>query len=255
MPLKVYRARSMTDALAEVKKDLGADAVILHTRSYKSPGILGLGSRNMFEITATNDQPELAKRPERKALRAAPERPTTATPAARQLSGAVAARAYAGAGSSGGGTALAEPPAKAEPFKPEGPRPKLVREPAFEPPRVMSVADSRQDKVVAAPVGPGIEDELLSIKRMLGRVLATSSQSASSRQGSMPDALFEHYLALTEQSVASEIADEIVGRVTIAHQPAGEAPEGWDRSLDLVQGAHESLKVWRDARRRSLRRR
>ncbi len=213
MPLKVYRARSMTDALAEVKKDLGADAVILHTRSYKSPGILGLGSRSMFEITATNDQPELAKRPERKALREAPERPTTASPAARQLSGAVASKAYAGMSAGGGGTALAEPPARTESFKPAEPAPKLVREPAYEPPRVMAVADSRQDKVASAPVGPGIEDELLSIKRMLGKVLATSSQSASSRQGSMPDALFEHYLALTEQSVASEIADEIVGRV------------------------------------------
>ena len=216
MPLKVYRARSMTDALAEVKKDLGSDAVILHTRSYKSPGILGLGSRNMFEITATNDQPELAKRPDRKALRPAPERQTT--PAARQLSGAVASRAYAGATanigkSSGGNTALVEPPpARVESYKPAEPEPRIVREPAFESTRMMAVADSRQDKA-ARSVGPGIEDELLSIKRMLGRVLATSSQSASSRQGSMPDALFEHYLALTEQSVASEIADEIVGRV------------------------------------------
>ena len=35
MTLKTYRARSMGDALAEVKKDLGRDAVILHTRTYR----------------------------------------------------------------------------------------------------------------------------------------------------------------------------------------------------------------------------
>ena len=217
MPLKVYRARSMTDALAEVKKDLGAEAVILHTRSYKSPGILGLGSRSMFEITATNDQPELAKRPERKALRAGSERPAMQSAAAKQLSGSIASRAYAGAGSGGhsggGGTALAEPPPKAEAHHNAQPDLKVVRESTSEPSRVMAVAGSRQDKVAPSHAGPGIEDELVSIKRMLGRVLATSSQSASSHPGSMPDALFEHYLALTEQSVASEIADEIVGRV------------------------------------------
>lgn len=215
MPLKVYRARTMTDALAEVKKDLGAEAVILHTRSYKSPGILGLGSRNMVEITATNDQPELAKRTERKALRPAAERSANATPASRQLSGAVASRAYAsssfGSGS-GGATAIAEPPRQAAPPAETRPEPRIVREPAFESPRVMSVAQSRQDKA-AAPIGPDLADELHSMKRMIGRLLSTSTQAASSRQGSMPDALFEHYLALTEQAVASEIADEIVGKV------------------------------------------
>lgn len=211
MPLKVYRARSMTDALAEVKKDLGADAVILHTRSYKSAGILGLGSRSMVEITATNDQPELARRPERRALRA-PDRPVTASPASRQLSGAVASRAYAG-----GGVALAEPPRPSpEPaITPRTPPPSLAAskplgEPHFEASRAMSVAPSRQDKPA---IGPDLEDELHSIKRMIGRILSTSAQSAGARQGSMPDALFEHYLALTEQAVASEIADEIVGRV------------------------------------------
>lgn len=205
MPLKVYRARSMTDALAEVKKDLGVDAVILHTRSYKSPGILGLGSRSMVEITATNDQPELARRPERRALRAA-ERPVTQSAASRQLSGSVASRAY-----TGGATALAEPPpqrfetpvAQASSVTPQ-------REQEFSAPRAMTVAHSRQDKPAT---GPDLEDELHSIKRMIGRILSTSAQSAGARQGSMPDALFEHYLALTEQAVASEIADEIVGKV------------------------------------------
>ena len=43
MPLKVYRARSMTEALAEVKKDLGHEAVILHTRTFKTSGVLGIG--------------------------------------------------------------------------------------------------------------------------------------------------------------------------------------------------------------------
>jgi len=213
MPLKVYRARSMTDALAEVKKDLGAEAVILHTRTFKTPGILGLGSRSMVEITATNDQPALAK-PERKPQRALTERPVTTSAPARPLASAAASRAYAGAGVptgslgavASGGVALVEPPVPVQMPRPQ------VQFTAPEP-RVMTIAPSRQDKQAPRFVQPAIEEELVSIKRMLGRVLATSSQSASSRQGSMPDALFEHYLALTEQAVSAEIADEIVGRV------------------------------------------
>ncbi len=55
MTLKTYRAASMAEALAEVKKDLGADAVILHTRSYRVGGFAGIGARTVVEITASAD--------------------------------------------------------------------------------------------------------------------------------------------------------------------------------------------------------
>lgn len=45
----------MADALAKVKKDLGKDAVILHTRTLTRGGVLGIGARSVVEITATND--------------------------------------------------------------------------------------------------------------------------------------------------------------------------------------------------------
>ncbi|MEL7485229.1 MAG: flagellar biosynthesis protein FlhF, partial [Planctomycetota bacterium] len=63
MALKVYRARSMNDALAEVKRDLGSDAVILHTRNYKTGGLFGLGARSIVEITATTDDSPPTRRP------------------------------------------------------------------------------------------------------------------------------------------------------------------------------------------------
>ena len=51
--LKTYQAESMSDALAEVKRDLGRDAVILHTRSIRKSRFLGLLRRkSMWEITA-----------------------------------------------------------------------------------------------------------------------------------------------------------------------------------------------------------
>src|SRR5688572_28928361 len=51
--LKTYHAYTMAEALAAVKRDLGADAVILHTRSFKRGGFLGLFRRTLIEVTAT----------------------------------------------------------------------------------------------------------------------------------------------------------------------------------------------------------
>jgi len=52
--LRTYQAYSMAEALAAVKRDLGLDAVILNTRSYRRGGFLGLGRRTVVEVTATS---------------------------------------------------------------------------------------------------------------------------------------------------------------------------------------------------------
>ncbi len=54
MNLKTFRGNSMAQALAEVKKGLGQDAVILHTRTYRVGALFGLGGRNIVEITASD---------------------------------------------------------------------------------------------------------------------------------------------------------------------------------------------------------
>ncbi|MEM9372609.1 MAG: flagellar biosynthesis protein FlhF [Planctomycetota bacterium] len=53
MKLKTFQAATMAEALSAVRKDLGNDAMILHTRSYKVGAWLGFGGRNMVEITAS----------------------------------------------------------------------------------------------------------------------------------------------------------------------------------------------------------
>ena len=52
MRLKTFKASSMPLALAQVKRELGSDAVIVGTRSFKQGGLLGLRARNVVEITA-----------------------------------------------------------------------------------------------------------------------------------------------------------------------------------------------------------
>lgn len=55
MNLKKYEGRTMKEALDRVKADLGGNAVILHTKSYRRGGFLGLGGRDVVEITASDD--------------------------------------------------------------------------------------------------------------------------------------------------------------------------------------------------------
>jgi flagellar biosynthesis protein FlhF len=45
----------MREALDKVKADLGRNAVILHTKSFTRGGFLGIGGREMIEITASDD--------------------------------------------------------------------------------------------------------------------------------------------------------------------------------------------------------
>ncbi|MHC4908343.1 MAG: hypothetical protein ACYTF9_01295 [Planctomycetota bacterium] len=53
MNIKTYQAFTMAEALAAVKEDLGHDAVILHTRAFKRGGFMGLGKRNIVEVSAS----------------------------------------------------------------------------------------------------------------------------------------------------------------------------------------------------------
>jgi flagellar biosynthesis GTPase FlhF len=65
--LKTYQAWSMPEAIAFVKRDLGDDAVILHTRTFERGGFLGFRKRTVVEITAGRaaEMPAEAKPPVR----------------------------------------------------------------------------------------------------------------------------------------------------------------------------------------------
>ncbi len=229
MILKTYRARTMGDALAEVKKDLGKDAVILHTRAYKVGGWLGFGGKPMVEITASDGVNVVPR--DRKRAGAAPiaaaaaqrartesrEVPPRATPAA--------ARAYGMPGSSGtADAAVVVAPAQPELVPVHGDSTELrsaVRE------AIRSATQTVEPQ--RDGVGPALDAELAAIKKMVGQVLQCSRQSAIRAGGSgaagavpgaMPDALFQDYLRLVEGEVAAEIADEVIGQVRDELSPA-----------------------------------
>jgi flagellar biosynthesis GTPase FlhF len=119
--LKTYQAWTMAEALAFVKTDLGADAVILHTRTFERGGFFGIGRKSVVEITAARakdmPQKEVARRPDpRAAVRAPaqPERNASSERAGEVLRASAAARAYGaqpngGLGSGAGASPSATP--------------------------------------------------------------------------------------------------------------------------------------------------
>ena len=68
MRIKVFQAATMKDAMAQVKDELGDDAVILHTKKITKGASLGYAAKEIFEVTAALDEGTRRppkKRPER----------------------------------------------------------------------------------------------------------------------------------------------------------------------------------------------
>lgn len=59
MRVKTYRAPTLAEALAEVKADMGRDAVIIQTRRLRQGGFLGMLATEIFEVTAAVDPASL----------------------------------------------------------------------------------------------------------------------------------------------------------------------------------------------------
>lgn len=179
MELKTYQARSMSDALARVKRDLGKGAMILHTRTIKRGGILGIGSKTLVEITATADPRVIAARSS--ASRGEEQRPgeSAATPLPTSANGLVAAAAY-GADKPRGASV---PSSRAMPLSPAAP-------PAS------SSLDLRED--------------LLAIRGMVRDLL---QQNDPARPADVPAELAEHYTQLIGHEVARGLVMEIIDRV------------------------------------------
>lgn len=56
MRVKRFVGESITDTMNKVKRDLGADAVIIQTRKIKEGGFLGFFAKTKVEITAVLEE-------------------------------------------------------------------------------------------------------------------------------------------------------------------------------------------------------
>lgn len=69
MQIKSFKAPTLKEAMANVKSELGVDAVILHTNKIKKGGILGFHSKEIVEvIAAVEDEPAQKPKEQRSAM-------------------------------------------------------------------------------------------------------------------------------------------------------------------------------------------
>ncbi len=64
MNTRTYRASTMREALAQVRRDLGGNAVIVGTREVRRRRLFGFGSREVIEVTASDGTLAAGSRPQ-----------------------------------------------------------------------------------------------------------------------------------------------------------------------------------------------
>lgn len=212
----------MAEALAQVKHDLGPGAVILHTRSYKQGGVLGLGAKPVVEITASDEQAAQATRRGRMrpAAQKTAHRSEVVLPAAGDLIRKTYAAAkaemqqsqthHAAAPSSGPANVPRSSTQPAVPASALPPVPPLVSAPLS----VSSVPASvpPPPPAEAAPVqSQQLAEEMGFVREMVGQMMQRQNRRRAKVR--LPDKLFKQYLALLKQQVAAELAEKIVEQV------------------------------------------
>ncbi|MFN0010166.1 MAG: flagellar biosynthesis protein FlhF [Phycisphaerales bacterium] len=231
--LKTYQAPTMAEALTSVKRELGKDAVILHTRSFKVGGVLGLFRRNMVEITASvgvgimnpGDLRRAARAAETPASSTAEAKPTAVSASAPPRPPSALARAYGLTTPAPSPSLRAASATRADPQAERSAREEIARE----------------NQHVSGGLSADLKQELAAIRTMVGQVLQSSSARAGEHGGAglgapgiaMPDALLKFYLQLIQNDVAREIADQVVSDIRDELTPGELRDEGVVRASFL----------------------
>jgi flagellar biosynthesis protein FlhF len=241
MTLKTFTAPTMAEALAAVKKELGKDAVILHTRAYKVGGFLGFGAKPRVDVTASLGV-NVPSRYGPGGLAGAGGVTNRGGPAGRkpaaddaELGGIAAVSPSAVAKAYGTPTVVVPSMRSAEAGR------------SAEPGRsgrsggqVGGAAGVARDEVAAANargsdnLSPNLADELAAIKVMVGQVLQASAVSGGGAPAAaMPRALLQHYLRLIQNDVSRHLADEVATAIRDELTPGELSDEGIVRTAVL----------------------
>jgi len=198
----------MSDALALARRALGADAMVLNTRTIRRGGFLGFGAKSLVEVTAAAAAPgtprprPAAPRPRSASGSSAGPRMTDNGPAGDLIRRTYrAARAEledaSGEGRGGPGTPIAT--TQASPMEP--------------PVREGEARLATGAAVAVTPLGAGdtqLADELRAVRGMVQRVLR--NQGGAPRED-LPQPLFDQYLALLQQELEQDLAEQAVREV------------------------------------------
>ena len=251
MGIRTYRARSKADAIDAVQRELGRDAIILHTRNYKVGGLFGIGGRPVVEVTAS---PASAVRDRQRgdASKRRTEIARQGAPTAQSRSVASPSREVAEGSRRSRPTPRHAPDGSAsiDPTSPQHRKALLERytalasttQPAASPPQSGRLADPeevpasppaeldqpskqsapeqlrvRQSAGARAeqPLEPSVGDELRSLRHMLGRMMHTQHSGPVSAS-TLGEPLADLYVRLIEAEVDQQFADHVASRVRLA---------------------------------------
>ena len=217
----MFRASSMPQALAQVKRHLGPDAVIVQTRSYKRGGILGFGARSVVEITARSADSA-----------APPPRPRSAAHRLQRLynggSGSTCLSARAADSTLSPRTAGSSQRVALERCSRSGLALRTGLEsdlasPVRSTPPVRSAASShpvdnrrsnrmslRSADTQSTTADAQIGVEISEIRQLVENLVKEQRQL---HEPQMPEQLFDLYLSLIQREVADEIARDMIERI------------------------------------------
>lgn len=207
---------------------MGSAAVILHTRSYREGGFLGLGARTMVEVTAADGR-EVGQQQGKRAMQRRTQAPDAAlqpaqpVPASRPVpaapeptAGDLIRKTYA--------AARAEFQQQASPAPTVSSAPALRTVPASRVPVAVESVRSGAEMSTQALASAGaatssqhdqLAREMAVVRQMVGRLMkqtagARSRESSPAALMDCDDPLFEEYLSLLNQELAEEIAEEVM---------------------------------------------
>jgi len=233
--MKHYTGRTMAEALAQVRQDLGSHGVILHTRTFKKGGVFGIMAREMVEITAAHSRDVARSRKQESAdrrrqladrLRGTPRRshqdmprtPADALPRATGDSmpqagaGDLIRRTYQAARAE-----IQTEPARQRDFQPEHQcQPHAAGSTATLERSAQTPAVQRTHAVGnVVPVNGSSEqlaEEMKAVRRLVGKALRQQRVTPASEGGlpGLSDPLMDEYLNLLKQEVTEELAEEVI---------------------------------------------
>jgi flagellar biosynthesis protein FlhF len=240
MSLRTFTADNLQDALALVKRELGRDAVLLHTRVITRRVWLGLKRKELIEVTACPASMAAGLNAKRQANKPAPTRPAaqSTTQSTTQSNAARTAELLSAAHAVIEENRAARLPAHHLPVAPpvqalqayaqhassqqspsqQSPQP---RSPQPTPTPEKAGTSLLNLPSVSTTVLAGMSQELQQIKSMVKGLVSEVRTAAPAGMPSTqcPEELFEFYKSLIENQVAENLARDIIASVNTSLRP------------------------------------
>lgn len=216
MRVKVFKAPTLKEAMAQVKEELGLDAVILHTKRYHKGGFLGYKRKEIVEITAAiEDAPPRAKTRKNTAVAKVPVKMPELTKTAFQPKNVLVQYKMAGTSEGVDQARERDNSSRQELTEAQKPVPAPAKPIDTSKPRIIKAEGSlRQGKVMKVETKPQeekikqLENELMQMKELLNKVVSTKSRGDD--------------VVTLQEALRSQEVSEAVLRDMAAQMPVGD---------------------------------